>query len=391
MRAFLAVILLLGLASPASAHRLDEYLQATTIALQKDQVELRLHMTPGVDVVPKVLASIDSDGDGLISPAEQRAYAQQVRGNLSLTVDGRPRPLRMESSSFQPVEAMRQGMGDMLFVFRADIPVRRPTHRLEFSNRYQSGIAVYLVNTLEPSDPTVRILRQDRNYNQSSYRLDFSLDDNFSRRPPTESPDLVREDALGLVGSYFWHGIYHILTGYDHLLFVVALVLGAATLLDLIKVVTVFTAAHSITLTLAALDLVRLPAAVVEPSIAASIVFVAAQNIFWPNEARGASRLAIAFFFGLFHGLGFASGLLALMHDMQTSTILLAILGFSFGVEAGNQIVLLPLFGAIMALQRVRPDDAVREQLSNMIRRAGSAGVSLAGGFYLVAALAGWA
>lgn len=389
MRALLAVLLLLGLASPASAHRLDEYLQATTIALQKDRVELRLHLTPGVDVVPKVLASIDSDGDGRLSAAEQHAYAQQVRGNLLLTVDGSPRPLRLASSSFPPVETMRRGLGDMLLVFRADMPVGAATHSLQLRNRHESGIAVYLVNTLEPRDPAVRILGQDRNYNQSSYRLDFSVDANFRGRAASSASDLGREDALSLVGTYFWHGIHHILTGYDHLLFVVALVLGAATLWDLVKVVTVFTMAHSITLALAALDLVHLPAAVVEPLIAASIVFVAAQNIFWPNEARGASRLAVAFFFGLFHGLGFAGGLLDIMHQMPTGTILLAILGFSFGIEAGNQIVLLPLFGALMALRRVRPDDAAREHLSSAIRRAGSAGVSLAGAFYLVAALGG--
>ena len=97
--------------------------------------------------------------------------------------------------------------------------------------------------------------------------------------------------------AFFYQGIHHILTGYDHLLFICALVLAAATFWELIQVVTAFTIAHTLTLTLATLNVLHLPAAVVEPLISASIVFVALQNLFWPRRARGWSRLAAAFFF----------------------------------------------------------------------------------------------
>jgi hypothetical protein len=127
-----------------------------------------------------------------------------------------------------------------------------------------------------------------------------------------------------LFKSFFYEGIHHILTGYDHLLFVSALVLAATTFWDLIKVVTTFTIAHTITLTLGAFNLVSLPHWVVEPLISASIVFVALQNVFWPSRARGWSRLGAAFFFGLFYGLGFAGGLLEAIREMQTGTMLLA-------------------------------------------------------------------
>src|SRR5438552_4133096 len=106
--------------------------------------------------------------------------------------------------------------------------------------------------------------------------------------------------------AYFHHGLLHILTGYDHLLFVTALVLSVRSLWELVKVITAFTLAHSITLALSALDLFRLPPLVVEPVIAGSIIFVALQNVFWPERTRDWTRLAVAFFFGLFHGLGFA-------------------------------------------------------------------------------------
>jgi hydrogenase/urease accessory protein HupE len=288
---------------------------------------------------------------------------------------------------------MRNGVGDIALAFSADLPPGGATHKLTFENRHESAIAVYLVNALLPRDPVVRILGQGRNYNQSVYRLDFSLDGRASPSGADEAsgvqqqPD--RQDAWPIVEAFFWHGVHHILTGYDHLLFVSALVLGAATLWDLVKVVTAFTVAHSITLTLAALNLAHLPEAVVEPLISASIVFVAVQNIISPSQARGRSRLAVAFFFGLFHGLGFAGGLLDLMYQMPKGTILLAILGFSLGVEAGNQMVLLPLFGLLKAVRHSQSDTALQTRLARAFQRFGSAGISLAGVYYLCIALTG--
>jgi hypothetical protein len=167
------------------------------------------------------------------------------------------------------------------------------------------------------------------------------------------------------------------------------LALAATTLWELVKVVTAFTLAHSITLTLAALNLVHLPERVVEPLISASIVFVALQNIFRPGCSRGRSRLAAAFFFGLFHGLGFAGGLLEVMHQMQRETVLLAILGFSAGVEAGHQVVLLPLFGFLKAARHSPRDAVIRARLSTAFQRIGSAGIAVAGVYYLGVALTG--
>lgn len=192
-----------------------------------------------------------------------------------------------------------------------------------------------------------------------------------------------------LFKAYLYHGIHHILTGYDHLLFVSALVLAATTLWDLVKVVSAFTLAHTITLTLAALNLIHLPERVVETLIAASIVFVAVQNVFWPTRARGWSRLGAAFFFGLFHGLGFAGGLMDAMREMQSTTMLLAILAFSIGVETGHQMVVIPLFTFLKAARHTQDDVVQRTRLSMAFQRIGSAGISLAGMYYLCLALIG--
>ena len=105
---------------------------------------------------------------------------------------------------------------------------------------------------------------------------------------------------------YLVTGIEHIFLGYDHIAFLVAIVLWARRLVPVIKVVTAFTIAHSITLSLAALQIVVIPSAIVEPAIAASIIFVAVENFFLRNVD---GRWRVTFVFGLIHGFGFAGAL----------------------------------------------------------------------------------
>jgi hypothetical protein len=192
----------------------------------------------------------------------------------------------------------------------------------------------------------------------------------------------------GAFAAFLLHGIRHILGGYDHLLFIAGLVLAVVSFWDLVKVVTAFTLAHTITLTLAVLDVVRLSNQIVEPMIAASIVFVACQNLLAPTHARGPLRLLIAFGFGLFHGLGFAGGLLSAMEGMPAVTVTTAIIAFSLGVEAGHQFVALPLFAAMrLARRKVGSSSGERESLHLWISRLGSGAIGVAGTVYLVAAL----
>jgi hydrogenase/urease accessory protein HupE len=187
--------------------------------------------------------------------------------------------------------------------------------------------------------------------------------------------------------TFFQHGILHILTGYDHLLFILALALAVTSLWDLIKVVSAFTLAHTITLTSAVLNIVRLPSHFVEPMIAGSIVFVALTNVFWPQRSRGTVRLATAFFFGLFHGLGFAGGLLDAMEGLSGMSIGLAILAFSVGVEFGHQMIVLPVFGMMKFLRVRHMGEPARDLIALRAMRYGSALISVAGTMFLVAAL----
>jgi len=182
--------------------------------------------------------------------------------------------------------------------------------------------------------------------------------------------------------EYFWHGVMHILTGYDHLLFVSALVIATMNLWELVKVVAAFTLAHTLTLTLSVFNIVRLPSYFVEPVIALSIVFVALENILCPRRAHSQLRLAVAFGFGLIHGLGFAGGLLDAMEGLPSIGIWIALAAFSLGVEIGHQIVVLPLFG-LLTLSRHN----VRAKVQASILRFGSVIISCCGGYYFVVAL----
>ena len=128
------------------------------------------------------------------------------------------------------------------------------------------------------------------------------------------------------LGTFFTFGVKHVLEGWDHLLFASALVLALRGFWEVFKVIGVFTLAHSITVSL---TVVRgaplLPEWFVEPCIAASIIFVALENIFLPGSAGSVRRLAVAFIFGLVHGMGLAGALLETLSDMSGAVVVWAV------------------------------------------------------------------
>jgi len=139
-------------------------------------------------------------------------------------------------------------------------------------------------------------------------------------------------------------GVKHIWTGYDHLMFLFALLLVCDNFKSAIQIVTFFTVAHSITLALATLNLVWVSSRVVEPSIAASIVYVGTENLIRSESLKG--RWLITFLFGLVHGLGFASVLRDMGVTSNTAGVAVPLVLFNLGVETGQIViagVLLPL------------------------------------------------
>jgi hypothetical protein len=166
-------------------------------------------------------------------------------------------------------------------------------------------------------------------------------------RPDAPSFVFGKETAGPAAGGYFALGVEHILFGVDHLLFVLALVLIVRGVGLLVKTITAFTIAHSITLALATLGFVKMSSAPVEAIIALSIVFVAAEILRSRCGGRGLTERApwiVAFTFGLLHGFGFAGALAEV--GLPPHDIPLALLLFNVGVEAGQ----LAFVGAVLAL-----------------------------------------
>jgi hypothetical protein len=147
--------------------------------------------------------------------------------------------------------------------------------------------------------------------------------------------------GLGVAWRYLKLGFFHIIPeGTDHALFVLGLFLLTPRVKPLLWQITAFTIAHSTTLTLATLDLVRIPSGVVEPTIALTIAFIGIENLFATRVRYW--RSAVAFLFGLVHGLGFASGLMEV--GLPTGQLASALIAFNVGVECGHVTILCSAF-----------------------------------------------
>ena len=161
----IAAAILLLTVEPALAHRVDEYLQGTLISIEKDRIQVEMTLTPGVAVLPAVLAAIGTDGN---------AYALRVLGDLSLRIDDQVLTPRLLSVKFPDSEEMRDGRGEIRIEFDVALPSGGPQRKLIFENHHLSRIAAYQVNCLVPRDPDIRIVAQNRNYSQSFYELEFT-------------------------------------------------------------------------------------------------------------------------------------------------------------------------------------------------------------------------
>jgi len=144
-----------------------------------------------------------------------------------------------------------------------------------------------------------------------------------------------RKPERSAVGSFVWQGVQHIWTGYDHLLFLFSLLVVCRRFRSIVSIVSCFTLAHSVTLAIATLGLVRVSSAITEPAIAATIVFVAVENLVRRGEEpRG--RWAVTFLFGLIHGFGFATVLRDLGVGDNGASIAVPLFAFNVGVELGQ-------------------------------------------------------
>jgi hypothetical protein len=328
MRIILAIAILF-LSAPAWAHKpSDSYL---SLAVKGSQVEGKW------DIALRDLdyaIGLDTDGDGAITWGEVRSKHDEIAAYALL---------RFTITSGE-----------------TRCPTQSPRHLID--NHTDGAYAVLLFTTTCPN--TIDTL-------QANYRLLFDLDAQhkglfrlthgqetttaiFSQESPTHQFTIGEISIWHQARQYMHEGIWHIWQGYDHVLFLLALLLPAVLLRvrgrwepiqdflsafwEVVTIITAFTAAHSITLGLATLGLITLPSQLVESAIAASVVFAACSNLY---PALSHRRWLVAFLFGLIHGFGFATVLSDL--GLPKGSLALSLVSFNLGVEVG-QLAIVAMF-----------------------------------------------
>ncbi len=277
---------------------------------------------------------LDADGDGQITWGEVRArhadIAAHALSRLSVSADGRP-------CSAQPGEQLVDEHTDGAYTV-LPFTLSCPTDARVLELRYT------LFSEIDPSHRGLLRLT-DAGGTRSAV-----LDPN----QPAQRFERAAGGSLDTFVQFMREGVWHIWIGLDHILFVLSLLLPAVlvrvphqwrpaaslrgALIDVAKVVTAFTVAHSVTLTMATLGVVALPTALVESAIAASVVLAALNNVFPLFQGQ---RWTVAFAFGLIHGFGFATVLGEL--QLPPGALMLALLAFNVGVELG-QLAIVSIF-----------------------------------------------
>jgi hypothetical protein len=169
----LAIVLILPAA--AGAHRLDEYLQATRVAVSSDSVTIEVDLTPGANVAAHVVRLIDRDNDGRITSGEAHAYGQAVLADLVLTVDGRTLPLSLTEVEVPAIDAMQDGMGTIGVRASAVVPNAAQRHNLRYRNDHESALSVHAVNALMPDTRSISIGKQRRDERQREFHLEYEV------------------------------------------------------------------------------------------------------------------------------------------------------------------------------------------------------------------------
>ena len=344
---FATAVVWLGLVAAVHAHLLVH--NSLDVVIGRDEILLEARVSPYEIVVTENGGTSFPSHDRLLELAA--AHRSYLLSHIRVLADGRAFVPEPGSKDDVRLTAGTAG-GDLAsyhFRYRLASPPRLVAIQQDCLKEYQPSDASFVVRARQ-SDQTVFEAAELHRDSRAEFTCAWT-----DQPGAAVAGARTHLDFGATVIAFLKQGIWHILTGFDHLLFVGGLVLAARSLVDLVKLVGAFTLAHTVTLTLSVLSVVTLDSRVVEPMISASIVIVALRNIFWPRPRTNWMPLAIAFGFGLFHGLGFAGGLRDAMAELPRAAFWTALIAFSIGVELGHQTVVLPLY-AFLSTWRDRPE-----------------------------------
>jgi hydrogenase/urease accessory protein HupE len=318
----------------ASAFAHDPGLSAAEVRLDGNRAVARL--TFARDDIERV-APMDADRDGRVTQPEFKVVEGRLESlakeSFALSVDG-------EEASPSTVAVGLDESGAVHFELEFPLP-----------QGSRLNLRSLLIDKLPRGHRQFLALRDAKGNMLVQRTLDAAADSfeiNLAELPISQSRPHAFWGFLPL-------GVEHILLGFDHLAFLFALLIGGGTLREAAKIITSFTVAHSITLALATLEMVVVPASVVEPLIAASIIYVGLENV-WRREVQ--RRWVLTFAFGLVHGFGFASALRELGVGAGVKAVA-PLLSFNLGVEIG-QIAVAGLVLPLIWKLRQRPRFVIR-------------------------------
>jgi hydrogenase/urease accessory protein HupE len=342
------VAALVGTSSPAAAHPAP----FSYIDVRLQGAEMRVSVVAHVYDVAHDLGV--EPIERLLDPAALRAYHDRIRklvnDRLALTADGSGVTVEGWSAPEPLAERQSVRLEGHATLARPAGAIAVSTVMFPYDPQHQTFINVYEADALTSQ----AILDKSRT------RFEYFAG--------------TRQGTFAVIRRFVPAGVHHILIGPDHLLFLVGLLLLGGSIRQLIAVVTAFTIAHSITLSLAALSLVTPPARLVEPAIGLSIIYVGADNLM-VHGGRDV-RAWIAFAFGLIHGFGFANVLREM--DLPSRALGWSLFSFNIGVEIGQVAVVMAVASALAAL-RSRSEAAGRR-----LAFAGSIVVIAAGTYWFI-------
>lgn len=313
---------LFGMSGRAEAHPLNNGYSQVTIDGRTVTYELFL---------PELsLLAFDTNGDKRLSPEELSAQrpklAEYIRQKLQLAQNGEALQFRYDEA--RPDD--KEGISGVTFLL--SYAATRPVEHLAI--RYD-----LLFDDADPQHVNFAVILNGDDLDQAV----------FDAADRTYQYDALAGSGSGLIGTllqYVWLGMTHIWTGYDHLLFLVSLLLVCAGWRNAVSIVTAFTAAHSVTLILAATGTITVNARWVETGIALTIAYVAAENLFMRPRGSHRYRWLVTLGFGLVHGMGFAGALREI--GLPAGMTISSLLSFNAGVELGQLAVLAVVLPALL-------------------------------------------
>jgi hydrogenase/urease accessory protein HupE len=364
---FMALVVLLSIEHRADAHAYSA--TYSTLEFYKSKTELTYALD---DLSVIELVGGDTNHDGTLDSGEFAEVDQKLlsvlQSNLVVKING-------ESAAWPQIESF--GMYRKRAIMKVSFPAVAASESIQLTDQlYLNDTASNYVNLMTiyygAQKSTAALSGNNRTWTQQMTENDFAGLQSGDTSPQQQQPEEEASSSkMNGWFSFFVLGMNHILSGYDHLLFLFSLLIARQTFKQYAGTITAFTIAHSITLALTVTGVIHISSRIVEPAIALSICYVALDNLI---RKKVSYRWVLTFFFGLIHGMGFAD-ILAEM-NIPKSELAVDLISFNVGIETVQVIIVALLLPALALLYRWKH--------SRHVAVACSAAALILGGLWLV-------